>query len=473
MALPNTHFGTDKIAQFLAGGKKNIYFCGIGGVSMCSLAHITHLRGHRVSGYDRTPSALTHRLEELGIDVHYTADTSHIDGADMLVYTVAIPATQPEYAEALKRGIPVVSRADYLGYIMCGYKKRIGVSGMHGKSTTTSMLEQIFRIGGKDPTVSCGAPMKDVGGRCDRIGAEDYFIFEACEYMDSFLDFYPTDVIVLNIEPDHLDYFRDLDHIEDSFSRFLDRAGIDGTAYLNVNDDNVMRAAKDYSGRIVTFGVETPSAAYSATDIVMEHGRPSFTVLHNGVGICRISMHVPGAHNVCDALAASAVALEHGISPDALVQALAEFDGAVRRMDRHGATPKGAIVFDDYAHHPTEISSTLSAAAQMEHNRIFCVFQPHTYSRTKELFDDFAAALAHKDVYQVVLAEIYSARETDTLGVSSSLLADAVTLRGGNCTALPTFDAIVDHLSNECCDGDLILVMGAGDINLICRKLVQ
>lgn len=473
MALPNTHFGADTIAQFLSGGKKNIYFCGIGGVSMCSLAHITHLRGHNVSGYDRTPSALTHQLEELGIDVHYTADPSHVTDIDMLVYTVAIPASQPEYAEAIKRGIPVVSRADYLGYVMCGYTKRIGVSGMHGKSTTTSMLEQIFRIGEKDPTVSCGAPMKDVGGRCDRIGGEEYFLFEACEYMDSFLDFYPTDVIVLNIEPDHLDYFRDLDHIEDSFAEFLDRTGRNGTAYLNLSDDNVMRAAKNYGGRIVTFGVDNRSADYCATDIVMEHGRPSFTVEHNGAAICRIAMHVPGAHNVCDALAASAVALEHGISPEALVQALAEFDGAVRRLDRHGETASGAVVYDDYAHHPTEIESTLDAVSQMEHNRIFCVFQPHTYTRTKELFDDFATALAHKDVHQVILAEIYSARETDTLGVSSSLLADAVSLHGGNCLSISTTDEIIAHLKDQCGSGDLILVMGAGDINQICKDLVM
>lgn len=473
MALPNTHFGEQKIAQFLAGGKKNIYFCGIGGVSMCSLAHITHLRGHAVSGYDRTPSALTHQLEELGIDIHYTADASHVDSMDILVYTVAIPATQPEYAEALARGIPVISRADYLGYVMSGYTKRIGVSGMHGKSTTTSMLEEIFRIGEKDPTVSCGAPMKDVGGRCDRIGAEEYFLFEACEYMDSFLDFYPTDVIVLNIEPDHLDYFRDLDHIEDSFAKFLDRAGKDGTAYLNLNDDNVMRAAKNYNGRIITFGVDNTSADYCATDIVMNHGRPSFTILKNGVSVCRITMHVPGAHNICDALAASAAALEHGISPEVLVEALAEFDGAVRRMDRHGETKKGAIVFDDYAHHPTEITSTLDAASQMEHNRIFCVFQPHTYSRTKELFDNFASALAHKDIHQVILAEIYSARETDTLGVSSSLLANAVCANGGSCVALPSTDEIVSYLQAECGQDDIILVMGAGDINKICSILLQ
>lgn len=472
MALPNTHYGAEGIAKILSDSPKKIFFCGIGGVSMCSLAHISHLRGHAVSGYDRTPSVLTKQLETFGIPIWYTADASNLGDADMLVYTVAIPATQPEYTEALQRGIPVVSRADYLGYIMSGYTTRIGVSGMHGKSTTTAMLEHIFRVGEKDPTVSCGAPMKDVGGRCDRIGGEEYFIFEACEYMDSFLDFYPTDVVVLNIEPDHLDYFRDIYHIEDSFARFLDRSGSDGTAFLNIGDANVMRAAQKYTGRIITFGVESTEADYSAEDIVMEHGRPTFTITYHGDSLCRVAMHVPGAHTICDALAACAVAFEHGVSADSIVTALAEFDGAARRMDRRGETARGAVVFDDYAHHPTEITSTLTSASSMEFNRIFCVFQPHTYSRTKELFDDFARALSSKSVHKVLLAEIYSARETDTRGVSSELLAEAVRAMGGNCRCLSSFDAIVDSLKDECTAGDMILVMGAGDINTICKDLL-
>jgi UDP-N-acetylmuramate--alanine ligase len=332
------------------------------------------------------------------------------------------------------------------------------------------MLEQIFRIGGKDATVSCGAPMKDVGGRCDRIGAEDYFIFEACEYMDSFLDFYPTDVIVLNIEPDHLDYFRDLDHIEDSFSRFLDRAGECGTAYLNVNDDNVMRAAKDYAGRIVTFGVDSPSADYCASDIVMEHGRPSFTVMHNGVSVCRISMHVPGAHNVCDALAASAVALEHGVSPDALVQALAEFDGAVRRMDRHGVTETGAVVFDDYAHHPDEIRATLTAAKDYPHEKLWVIFQPHTYSITKAFLDDFAKALSLSD--KIVLTDIYAAREKNTIGITSKDLQDKLLSLGKECFYFQSFDEIENFLLENCINGDLLITMGAGDVVKIGENLL-
>jgi len=471
MALPNTHFGAERIAALL-DGKKRIYFAGIGGVSMNSLAHISHLRGHSVAGYDRTASALTAQLEELGIPVHYENDPAHVADADMLVYTVAIPDTLPEYREAQRRGIPVVSRADYLGYIMSGYRQRIGVCGMHGKSTTTSMLECVFRVAETDPTVSCGAPLKDAGGRCDRIGGEEFFLFEACEYMDSFLDFYPTQVIVLNIEMDHPDYFKDLDQIEDSFSRFLARSGDSGVAYLNRCDENVMEAARNYHGRIVTFGLECPEADYCADEIEFHHGMPAFTLFQHGKALCRIQMHVPGAHNVCDALAVAAAAIENGIDPQTVRRALATFDGAGRRMDFRGKTAAGALIYDDYAHHPTEITSTLNAAAAMDHQRILCVFQPHTYSRTSELFGDFAAALAHPQVHEVLLADIYSARETDTRGVSSALLADAVRTRGGNCRALSR-EEILAHLLREADEGDLILIMGAGDIGTICSSLLS
>ncbi len=472
MALPNTHFGVAQIAAWLPSPKK-IFFAGIGGVSMNSLARISKLRGHDVAGYDRTPSALTAQLEEMGITVWYENDPAHVADADMLVYTVAIPASLPEYAEAQKRGIPVVSRADYLGYVMSGYGRRIGVSGVHGKSTTTSMLERVFRVAGCDPTVSCGAPMKDADNHCDRIGGEEYFIFEACEYMDSFLDFNPTDAVVLNIEPDHLDYFRDLEHIKSSFGKFMARTGKSGTAYLHISDTNVVDAAGQYEGHTVTFGVNRPDADYSAEDITYTDGCPSFTVQAKGKDLCRVTMQVPGAHNVCDAIAAAAVALECGIHPDVLAEALGGFTGAARRMDKKGKTARGAVVYDDYAHHPTEIAATLSAAAGMNFGRIFCVFQPHTYSRTKELFADFADALSHPAVTEVLLAGIYSARETDTLGVSSDLLAAAVRERHGNCRSVASMEGIAEILTAECTEGDLILVMGAGDIGQLCGKLVK
>ncbi len=471
MSLPNTHFGPERLGAMLSEPRR-IFFAGIGGVSMCSLAHISHLRGHAVSGYDRTASPLTRQLEELGIPVWYDADASHVRDAELLVYTVAIPASLPEYAEAVRRGIPVVSRADYLGYVMTGYRKRIGVSGTHGKSTTTAMLEQIFRLAGLDPTVSCGAPLKDAGGRCDRIGGEEHFIFEACEYMDSFLDFYPTDVIVLNIELDHLDYFRGIEQIEASFGAFMARTGSGGRVFLNLGDDNVMRAAQGYPGTAVTFGVENDRADYKADEITFTHGMASFTLFRHGEALCRIHLRVPGAHNICDALAASAAAVENGVDPRAVAEALAGFEGASRRMDRTGVTPEGAAVYDDYAHHPTEIHSTIQAAAGMDFKRVVLVFQPHTYSRTKALFGDFAAALADPALTEVILTDIYPARETDTRGMSSELLADAVRVRGGRCRALHSLPEIADALRAAYGKDDMILVMGAGDVNALCPLLL-
>ena len=250
------------------------------------------------------------------------------------------------------------------------------------------------------------------------------------------------------------------------------RTGETGTVYLNRCDDNVMAAAKEYAGRVVTFGVECAEADYCANEIEFHHGMPAFTLFRRGEALCRIQLHVPGAHNVCDALAVAAAAVENGIDPQTVRKALATFDGAVRRMDCRGRTKSGALVYDDYAHHPTEITSTLNAAAAMDHAKIRCVFQPHTYSRTKELFGDFAAALAHPDVEEVLLAEIYSARETDTLGMSSALLAEAVRRRGGNCRAASD-EEIVRTLLDDAGEGDLILVMGAGDIGALCPKLVD
>ncbi len=472
MSLPNTHFGAERIAEFL-NSPKNIFFCGIGGVSMNSLAHISKLRGHQVSGYDRTPSSLTKQLTDIGIPVFYESDAAHVADTDVLVYTVAIPGDLPEYKAALERGIPVISRADYLGYLMSGYTRRIGVSGVHGKSTTTSMLERIFRIAGCDPTVSCGAPMKDLDNRCDRIGGETYFIFEACEYMDSFLDFYPTDAVVLNIELDHLDYFSDLAQMKNSFARFMDKAGVGGTVYLNAGDENVLYAAKDYKGHTVTFGVDVPTADYNATNITYKDGMPTFTLAKKGVPVCEITLSVPGAHSVCDAIAAAAVALNCGLPSSRVQEALSGFSGAARRMDYKGKTPSGALVYDDYAHHPTEIATTLASAVAISKGRVFCVFQPHTYSRTKELFSDFASVLAHAGVQEVILADIYSARETDTLGVSSALLAEAVRKAGGNCTAILDPAAILSHLHGVLAEGDLLVVMGAGDIDRLCTPLLM
>lgn len=467
MSLDNTHFGAKNIEEMLRG-KNKLFFDGIGGVSMCSLARISKLRGFEVSGYDRTRTKVTKDLEAEGITVYYEGDPSHLDGCDALIFTVAIPADNPEYSTALARGIPCISRADYLGYLMSGYGCRIGISGMHGKSTTTSMTEAVFTAAGLDPTVSCGALMKDVGS-AHRIGKEDYFIFEACEYMDSFLDFYPTLAVILNIEMDHVDYFHSMEQIRSSFRAFLDRTD-GGTALVNCCDDDVMKAAEGFEGRLVTFGVEERDADYCAENITFDAGCGRFDIFFKGELLCRAELSVPGAHCVCDALAAAAAAHICGADPEDICRGLSLFQGAGRRMDDCGTAACNARVFSDYGHHPTEIATTLSTASQMGFSRVFCVFQPHTYSRTGKLFDDFACALSGK-VNEIILSPIYSAREKNDGSVSSPMLAEAVRAHGQSCRYFDTFEEIAAYLSSAAGAGDMILVMGAGDINKVTSLL--
>lgn len=470
MALPNTHYGAEYIKKLIGHGPRKLFFAGIGGVSMCSLARISKLRGNVVSGYDRTPSAITRGLEAEGIPVFYETSESHVYEADALIYTVAIPGDNPEYKYALEHGIPCISRADYLGYLMSGYKNSIGVSGMHGKSTTTSMLEKIFVTAGCDPTVSCGAVMKDTG-TAHRIGSEEYFIFEACEYMDSFLDFYPSLAIILNIELDHVDYFSSMEQIRTSYGKFAAKTGEDGIAVVNYCDDDVMRSVEDYKGHLVTFGTECKEADYSAENIDFEHGMGRFDFVFKGETLCRIELSVFGAHSVTDALAAAAASHVLGLDPESIKEGLALYGGAARRMEYCGKAKRGAAIYSDYAHHPTEISTTLDAAGQMAEGRVFCVFQPHTYSRTKELFDEFAKALSENSCHEVILSSIYSARETDTLGVSSEKLAEEIRKRGKKATCFEDFSDIAAYVSEVASEGDMVLVMGAGDIPVIIDKI--
>lgn len=470
MAIPNTHFGKDYIGELLTG-KKKLFFAGIGGVSMCSLAHISMLRGHEVSGYDRTPSKLTRTLEKTGATVYYDSAADHVKDVDALIYTVAIPETNEEYRTAGEMGIPRISRADFLGYIMSTYRTRIGVSGMHGKSTTTSMLERIFTAAEFDPTVSCGAVMKAVGS-AHAIGGDDYFIFEACEYMDSFLDFYPTTAVILNIELDHVDYFESLGQIKDSFGRFAALTGESGIVVANRCDDDVMEAVREYKGKLVTFGVECDDADYNGVNIQYRFGRVSFDLMRHGEFCVAIDMGIPGEHYVWDAVAAAAAAMENGVPAEAIAVAMQNFEGAARRMEFCGKTAEGAAVYSDYAHHPTEVAAALSTAANMGFSRLFCVFQPHTYSRTAEFIDQFAEALAVPHITEAVINDIYAAREVDTLGVSAPLLVDKINIAGGNACYIPDFGDIADYLRGKCREGDMVLIMGAGDINAVVRILV-
>jgi UDP-N-acetylmuramate--alanine ligase len=456
MSVSNTHFGANKIKEMLKECK-SIFFCGIGGINMSSLAHISLVNGMKVGGSDRTPSSLTERLESEGVKIYYSHSADNVENYDAFVYTVAIGEDNPEYVRARERKIPVISRADYMGYLMTGYEKRIGISGMHGKSTATSMCANMLMNANTDPTVLSGAVLAAMDGAY-RVGGREQFLFEACEYMDSFLDFNPNIAVILNIELDHVDYFKDLEHIKRSYRSFAEIAlGNGGCVVANGDDENVL-CALDGASSVIYFGIENKNAAVRADNIGEKNGKYFFDLLYNGETICHVQLSVSGYHNVYNALATATVALLCGLSPDLISSGILSFTGAARRMELKG-TVKGARIYDDYGHHPTEVKTTLEGVKKMlEGGRLFCVFQSHTYSRTRALFDDFVDALSVAD--RVIVADIYAAREIDTLGVTPELLAKKIA--GGS--ACHGFEAIARLLQSELKKGDIAVVMGAGDI---------
>ncbi len=469
MSLPNTHYGEAEIGRILSG-VDCLFFDGIGGVSMQSLAIIAKRRGYTVKGYDREKTTATEMLKRSGIDVYYEEEAGQLEGVGALIYTVAIRADNAQYAEAMRRGLPCISRADFLGYIMSRYTARIGVAGMHGKSTTTAMLDSIFALARRDPTVTCGAVMKSTGSTY-RIGGGDDFIFEACEYMDSFLDFLPTTALVLNIEMEHVDYFKSLEQIEASFSEFMSKCGDKGSAVVNLGDSSVIRAAEKSGVPLVTFGVELPEADYNATNISIDSGYASFDIYFHGERIATPHMRLPGAHFVTDAVAAAACAHHHGISGVDIEKALSLYDGIARRMEHKGEAASGADIYSDYAHHPTELAVTLKGLSSVCRGKLIVVFQPHTYSRCARLFADFTKALSESGADEFVIADIYSARETDDCGVSSERLAQAVSGAEKKCCSISDFREIARYVNSVSTKGDIIALLGAGDIDSLCALL--
>ena len=456
MALENTHYGYLRIGEMLKDCH-SIFFIGIGGISMSSLAQISSLLGYTVGGSDRSENAQTAQLREKGIPVFSSHNAQNIANYDAVVYTVAIGADNPEYLSAKVAGKPLLSRADYLGYLMVSYRHRIGVAGMHGKSSCTAMCAQIF-LAATDTTVLCGAELPLLGGSTCNIGSErEHFVFEACEYMDSFLDFNPTLAVVLNMGMDHPDYFKSLEQVRASFLAYARRTGKDGTVLYNADDAESVLALQEFEGHRVTFGIEN-SADYTARNIRHENGITYFEFWSGEEHLCDIRLRVFGRHNVYNALAAAAAASICGIAPAVIENALASFAGAKRRMERKGML-NGAVVYDDYGHHPVEISATLAGAREMGYQRVLCAYQPHTYSRTAELFDEFVGAFDNAD--RIYFADIYAAREQNTFGVSSEELAKQI---GSVAEYCGSFESVAKALKRDAKRGDLVIVMGAGDI---------
>lgn len=439
----------------------HIYFIGIGGISMSGLAEIVKKENFKVSGSDMKASALTEHLSSLGIQVFIGQHAQNLpEDIDVVVYTAAIHKDNPEYAEAVKRNLPMLTRAQFLGQLMRNYQTPIAVSGTHGKTTTTSMLSHILLQADTDPTLSIGGILKAIDGNI-RVGGSQYFLTEACEYTNSFLSFYPKISIILNIDADHLDFFKDLDDIRNSFHKFATILPNDGTLIISSDIENLSDFTKDLDCNIITFG-SSSSSDYSADSITFdEFGRPTYTLLKKGTPVSQITLAVTGIHNVYNSLSAIAAADLLGISLDITKRALLAFSGTERRFEYKGELG-GVTIVDDYAHHPTEIKATLQAARNYPHKHLWCVFQPHTYTRTKALMNEFAEALSLAE--NIILAEIYPARETDNLGISSQTLAQEIEKLGKTCHYFSSFDEIETFLLENCSTGDLLITMGAGDV---------
>ncbi|MDY3796115.1 MAG: UDP-N-acetylmuramate--L-alanine ligase [Agathobacter sp.] len=439
----------------------HVHFIGIGGISMSGLAEILLDEGFTISGSDSKESDLTKHLEAKGISVFYGQKASNIiPGIDLVVYTAAIHEDNPEFAQAKAQGLPMLSRAELLGQIMDNYEQSIAVAGTHGKTTTTSMISQILLEAKTDPTITVGGILEAINGNL-RVGESEVFISEACEYTNSFLNFRPKYSIILNVEAEHLDFFKDLDDIRKSFHKFAANTLADGATIINGEIDNYTEIVEGLPQRIITYGLDSSYEYYAENITYDEKACAIFSVMHDGQKIMDVHLNVPGKHNVSNSLAAIALCDIMDIPNEAVISGLLKFGGANRRFQYKGKID-GITIIDDYAHHPTEIKATLTAAANYPHERLVLVFQPHTYSRTKAFLDDFAEVLSMADV--VVLADIYAAREQNTYGVSSKDILNLLKKKGTEAYYLPSFEEIEKFLLKNCINGDLLITMGAGNV---------
>lgn len=439
----------------------HIHFIGIGGISMSGLAEILLEEHFTVSGSDAKESDLTRHLEHMGVQIFYGQKAENIiDGIDLVVYTAAISETNPEFARAKEVGLPMLSRAELLGQIMDNYKQSIAVSGTHGKTTTTSMISQILLQAKCDPTISVGGILKAIDGNL-RVGKSDVFITEACEYTNSFLNFRPKYSIILNVEAEHLDFFKDIQDIRHSFHLFAKNTLEDGAIIINGDIEHYEELVKDLAPTVLTFGKTNSSDFYPENITFNEKACATYDAMFRGEKLMTVSLNVPGMHNVTNSLAAIALAKDLKIADEHILAGLLAFGGADRRFQYKGCVD-GVTIIDDYAHHPTEIRATLTAAEKYPHKRLVLVFQPHTYSRTKAFLDDFADVLSMADV--VVLADIYAAREKNTIGISSKDILAKLKEKGCECYYFPSFSEIENFLLKNCVNGDLLITMGAGDI---------
>ncbi|EGS29985.1 UDP-N-acetylmuramate--L-alanine ligase [Peptoniphilus sp. oral taxon 375 str. F0436] len=457
------------IAFDFKNNKRHVHFIGIGGISMSGLAEILHHNHFTVSGSDMKESKITQHLREIGIPVKIGHSKENIQGADVIIFTDAINLDNEELRGAIEAKVDLIDRASFLGMLMKNYKKSIAVSGTHGKTTTTSMISCMICNLKEDPTILLGGELDEIKGNV-RFGERDLFLTEACEYKANIVKYFPTTAIILNMDEDHLDYFDNMDHIYRTFLEYAQNIPPEGHLILNIDNDYVKKLIPEVKAHVVTFSVQQ-EADYQAKNIrFSESGLASFDLYYHGDFIRPIHLKVMGLHNIYNALASIASVHENGLDFDLAIQGLESYGGVHRRLEYKGSKDRISVI-DDYAHHPTEIQSTLHALRQAAQGKIYCVFQPHTFTRTKLLLDGFAHSFHEAD--SVIITDIYAAREKDYGDIHSKTLVDAINKIGDHAQYIADFDEIVDFCKKNLQPGDTLLTMGAGDVYLIGEKFLE
>ena len=450
---------------------KNIHMIGIGGISMSGIAAILENWGFNVTGSDTSDSEAVQLLLKKGIKVIIGHSLEDVANSDVVIYSAAIKQDDPEILEAKRLNIPTIERADFLGEITRCYKDTICISGTHGKTTTTSMVSLCFLEALKDPSIQVGALLKPLNGNY-RVGNSEHFIIEACEYVESFLKFSPKAEIILNIDNDHLDYFKTFDNIKNAFIKYVKLLPNDGILITNADDKNCMDLPKYTSAKVYTYGIDNQDADFTAKNITFDDdGFPEFDVYYKNEFFVKLQLSVPGRHNVLNALACTTLCTEYGIDKKDIAVALERFTGAHRRFEFKGKINKTSSVYDDYAHHPTEIKATYNSLSNKKYNKSWVIFQPHTYSRTKTLLDDFADALINFD--HIVVLDIYAARERNTYNISSKDLVDKIKELGKEAKYIPDFEECVKYVKNNIEKNDIVVTLGAGTVTEIGPMLID
>ena len=449
---------------------QHIHMIGIGGISMSGLAEILVRWGYQISGSDLKPSDITEKLKKSEIQVFTPHNAQNIEGADAIVYTAAIKNDNPELARARQLDLPLIDRATLLGEITRIYPRTIAISGTHGKTTTTSMIAVTLDNANVDPTILVGGEVNAIGGNY-RIGSSEFLVTEACEYVESFLKFSPYAAVMLNIEVDHLDYFKDINHIKSAFEKFAGKTPADGILIGNFDDENVCSILSSVDRKYISFGLNYKDADWRAENILTNsQGCANFDVIHKNKNIGTIQLRIPGIHNVYNALACVATVSYFEIDFKIIKLSLEQFIGAKRRFEYKGVYNNITIV-DDYAHHPSEVKATLEAAVRSSPKSLWCIFQPHTYTRTQALLNDFSSAFAAAD--RVIILDIYAAREANTGQIHSKDLVNAVNEKTNNAVYATNFDEAADIILKEASSGDLVLTMGAGDVHKVGEMLLN